>query len=232
MYVNWAFWHVCEQDGSGFVLPHLVVRLSDGLAARHSWAASRDRHRCDCRGGQRGKDLRAHKHRRICSRAVLIIHDVICGCAHLAELIWNAKDRIPPPPIKYVPGTGAVIARVFVMYEASLLPCLLLKGRNQNSWTELCAASYLHKIDQVRTTDWHYMKKRVSNRLAAFLDTLPCCAMYVELCWISPQKGPSWWNSSRRGFLLTTAKSLKTIEAYRRYIIPVVPHKAVAEVSK
>ena len=29
-----------------------------------------------------------------------------------------AQDRIPPPPIKYVPGSGAVIARVYIMYEA------------------------------------------------------------------------------------------------------------------
>lgn len=61
-------------------------------------------------------------------------------------------DRIPPPPIKYVPGTGAVIARVFVMYE-------------------------------VRTNDWHYMKKRVSNRLAAFLGVSP---LYVDLEQVVP----------------------------------------------
>ena len=29
-----------------------------------------------------------------------------------------AQDRIPPPPVQYIPGTGAVIARVYIMYEA------------------------------------------------------------------------------------------------------------------
>eukprot|EP00913_Durusdinium_trenchii_P032380 g30317.t1 len=61
-------------------------------------------------------------------------------------------DRIPPPPIKYIPGTGAVIARVYIMFE-------------------------------VRTNDWHYMKKRLSNRLAAFLDTPPLVPIVVgERC--------------------------------------------------
>ena len=35
-----------------------------------------------------------------------------------AWFLHFAEDRIPPPPIKYVPGTGAVIARVYIMYEA------------------------------------------------------------------------------------------------------------------
>lgn len=34
------------------------------------------------------------------------------------EMLAFAQDRIPPPPIKYVPGSGAVIARVYIMYEA------------------------------------------------------------------------------------------------------------------
>eukprot|EP00434_Breviolum_minutum_P012466 symbB.v1.2.010982.t1/scaffold725.1/size168906/8 len=56
-------------------------------------------------------------------------------------------DRIPPPPIKYVPGSGAVIARVYIMYE-------------------------------VKTNDWHFMKKRLSSRLATYLGVSP---LYVDL---------------------------------------------------
>ncbi|CAJ1433355.1 unnamed protein product [Effrenium voratum] len=61
-------------------------------------------------------------------------------------------DRIPPPPLKYIPGSGAVIARVYIMYE-------------------------------VKTNDWHYMKKRLSNSLATFLGVSP---LYVDLEQVVP----------------------------------------------
>lgn len=61
-------------------------------------------------------------------------------------------DRIPPPPVQYIPGTGAVIARVYIMYE-------------------------------VKTDDWHFMKIRLSNRLAAFLGVQ---SVYVDLEQVEP----------------------------------------------
>ena len=47
-----------------------------------------------------------------------------------------AQDRIPPPPIKYVPGSGAVIARVYIMYEALGLRwgCNVLKACGGMGW--------------------------------------------------------------------------------------------------